>query len=47
MIDWDKQPLGKMVDQELADTLNVNRATIKKHRYKRNIPPFRKHRKIK
>lgn len=40
-IDWDKQPLGKISDRELAEKLNCHHGSVFYQRTKRNIPPKR------
>lgn len=39
-IDWDAQPLGKVLDAELAAALGVSRAAVQKARGLRNIPGY-------
>jgi hypothetical protein len=39
-IDWDKQPLGQMSDQDLAKRLGVFFTAVHKQRRKRGIPSF-------
>ena len=42
MIDWDKQPLGKMPDTELGIRLGVSQSAVCKQRQRRLIPPYGK-----
>jgi hypothetical protein len=40
-VDWDKQPLGELPDQELADRLGVSCATVQSNRNARGLPSYR------
>lgn len=44
-IEWDKQPLGQVTDQELADKLGVSVSAVCKARNRRGIPGTRECRK--
>lgn len=39
-ISWDKQPLGQVTDQKIAETLNVPTYWVQDARQKRDIPPY-------
>lgn len=40
-IDWDKQPIGKVSDGEIAERLSVSSVTVRRARTDRGIPAFR------
>lgn len=40
-IDWDRKPLGKVPDQQIANELGVSHTTVVKARLKRSIPGTR------